>query len=129
GQEQVLDRPDSQENHPAIPANASECAMATAGSPPTATRRERPASADTKRPHPDRLTAEPPCCSLSPMGTTWKHAVVVGASSGIGEALAKRLAASGCKVGLVARREAELARICDETNAGGACRAHAYPHD
>jgi decaprenylphospho-beta-D-erythro-pentofuranosid-2-ulose 2-reductase len=63
------------------------------------------------------------------MGAIWKHAVVVGASSGIGAALAKRLAAGGCKVGLVARREAELARVCGEINAGGDCRAHAYPHD
>jgi NAD(P)-dependent dehydrogenase (short-subunit alcohol dehydrogenase family) len=63
------------------------------------------------------------------MGTTWKHAVVVGASSGIGAALAKRLAAGGCKLALVARREAELVRVCEEINAAGTCRAHPYPHD
>jgi NAD(P)-dependent dehydrogenase (short-subunit alcohol dehydrogenase family) len=59
----------------------------------------------------------------------WKQALVVGASSGIGAALAKRLAAGGCQVALVARREAELARVCEEINAGGDVRARAYPHD
>jgi decaprenylphospho-beta-D-erythro-pentofuranosid-2-ulose 2-reductase len=63
------------------------------------------------------------------MGVIWKHALVVGASSGMGAALAKRLAAGGCQVALVARREAELAKVCDEINAGGPAHAHAYPHD
>ncbi len=48
-------------------------------------------------------------------------AVVTGASSGIGRALAKRLAAEGCKVGLVARRREQLEKLADEiTQAGGA---------
>jgi len=63
------------------------------------------------------------------MGVIWKQAVVVGASSGMGAALGKRLAAGGCQVALVARREEELARVCEEINAGGAVRARAYPHD
>jgi short-subunit dehydrogenase len=59
----------------------------------------------------------------------WKHALVVGASSGIGAALAKRLGAGGCQVAVVARRETELAKLCAEINAGGTVRARAYPHD
>jgi NADP-dependent 3-hydroxy acid dehydrogenase YdfG len=38
-------------------------------------------------------------------------AVVTGASSGIGHALARALAAEGCKVGLVARRQEPLAAL------------------
>lgn len=48
-------------------------------------------------------------------------AVVTGASSGIGWALAKALAAHGAKVGLVARRGDRLALLADEIKqAGGA---------
>ena len=38
----------------------------------------------------------------------YKHAIVVGASSGIGEEIARQLAESGCRVAIVARREAKL---------------------
>jgi short-subunit dehydrogenase len=41
-------------------------------------------------------------------------AVVTGASSGIGWALAKVLAGAGCKVGLVARRRDRLKQLADE---------------
>lgn len=42
------------------------------------------------------------------MSVTMSKVIVVGASSGIGAAVAKELAASGAKVALVARREEEL---------------------
>lgn len=60
----------------------------------------------------------------------FQHALVVGASSGIGEALARRLAAAGGKVALVARREEDLRRIALEIDsAAGEERALAFPHD
>jgi NAD(P)-dependent dehydrogenase (short-subunit alcohol dehydrogenase family) len=48
----------------------------------------------------------------------FKHAVVIGASSGIGEAVARRLAADGTRVALVARRRDALSEIVGEINAG-----------
>lgn len=53
-------------------------------------------------------------------------ALIIGASSGIGEALARTLAQSGYRVALVARR-AELLNTL--AAALGAERARAYPHD
>ena len=50
-----------------------------------------------------------------------KVALVTGASSGIGWALAKALAAEGCRVGLVARREEPLKQLAAEI--GGAAFA------
>jgi short-subunit dehydrogenase len=47
-------------------------------------------------------------------------AIVTGASSGIGWELARQLAAGGCKVGLVARRETELSELQRQiASAGG----------
>ena len=60
----------------------------------------------------------------------FKHALVIGASSGIGEALARRLAAEGTRVALVGRREPELRRVMAEINsAAGEDRAAAIAHD
>jgi short-subunit dehydrogenase len=47
-----------------------------------------------------------------------KRALVTGASSGIGAALAERFAAAGATVGICARREARLAEVLER------CRAH-----
>jgi decaprenylphospho-beta-D-erythro-pentofuranosid-2-ulose 2-reductase len=58
--------------------------------------------------------------------TKWKTAIVVGASSGIGEAIARRLAAEGTRVALLARRGDELQRVADEI---GPERALVRTHD
>ncbi len=50
-------------------------------------------------------------------------AVVTGASSGIGRALAKELAARGCKVGLVARRRDLLELLASKITASGGAAA------
>ncbi|MBC7527665.1 MAG: SDR family NAD(P)-dependent oxidoreductase [Chthonomonadaceae bacterium] len=60
----------------------------------------------------------------------WQRAIIVGASSGIGEALALELAKQGSEVALVARREGELRRVADRIlaqNPGG--KALTYAHD
>jgi short-subunit dehydrogenase len=52
-------------------------------------------------------------------------AVVTGASSGIGWALAKALAAEGCKVGLLARRRPQLEKLAAEIESAGGSAAFA----
>ena len=50
------------------------------------------------------------------MPTRFKHALVIGASSGMGEALARRLAADGGRVAMVGRREDRLLEIGGQIN-------------
>lgn len=57
------------------------------------------------------------------------RAVVVGASSGIGAALARRFAAEGYLTAALARSGDALAALAAELNAGGETRALAYVHD
>ena len=60
----------------------------------------------------------------------FRHALVIGASSGIGEALARRLAAGGARVALVARRAQQLDEIVASINAtSSGQRAYAFAHD
>jgi len=59
-----------------------------------------------------------------------RRAIIIGASSGMGAALAENLAARGCKVAVVARRESELARLANRVNRKVKRRAIlTYPHD
>ena len=58
------------------------------------------------------------------------RAVVVGASSGIGAAIARRLAAEGYVVAALARNKNELDKLCGEINKStGERRSLAYGHD
>jgi len=56
-------------------------------------------------------------------------ALVVGASSGIGEAIALALARSGAAVAVVARRGDMLAKLEEELRRSGASAAFSYAHD
>jgi len=62
------------------------------------------------------------------MDWTNKVALITGASSGIGRAMAIELARRGAGVGLVARRREVLDEVVDEITAAGG-RAHALPAD
>lgn len=57
-------------------------------------------------------------------------AIVIGASSGIGAALVHELGHQGYQVAALARREAELTRLCETINAAiGTRRIYPYAHD
>lgn len=63
------------------------------------------------------------------MSLVFRHAIVVGASSGVGAEIARQLAASGCGVALLGRREAELRGVAAQITAAGRGRAIARAHD
>ena len=60
---------------------------------------------------------------------TWRTALVTGSSSGIGEAMARQLAAQGVDLVLVARREAELRALADELTAAHGVNCEVLPTD
>lgn len=57
------------------------------------------------------------------LGLTGRHAIVTGASKGIGFAVAQTLADEGCRVTLVARNAAELERAAGRVGRGAAAFA------
>lgn len=61
--------------------------------------------------------------------TRRKRAVVVGASSGIGAALVRRLAAEGYLVAALSRSPEPLQALANELNVGGQTRALPFAHD
>ncbi len=73
-----------------------------------------------------KRTSLPPATPLRPR----KRGLIIGASSGIGAALARRLAREGYVLALVARRRGRLTALCREINRlTGEKRAFPYPHD
>jgi short-subunit dehydrogenase len=58
-----------------------------------------------------------------PMSFVGQVAIITGASSGIGWALARALASEGCKIGLVARRREQLADLAEQIEKSGGTAA------
>ena len=63
------------------------------------------------------------------MSLVFRRAIVVGASSGVGAEIARQLAASGCVVALLGRREAELRSVASQIAARGSGQAITRVHD
>jgi decaprenylphospho-beta-D-erythro-pentofuranosid-2-ulose 2-reductase len=68
------------------------------------------------------------------MKKRWKHAIVVGASQGIGEQLVLELARQGISVGLVSRNQASMKRVAEaaasvKNGSGALATFHTYVHD
>lgn len=63
------------------------------------------------------------------MSLVFRHAIVVGASSGIGAEIARQLAADGCSVALLGRRVPELEAVAAGITAAGRSRAIVAQHD
>ncbi len=73
--------------------------------------------------------SETKCSAATPLQPR-RRAILIGASSGIGAALARRLAREGYQVALLARREEQLKSLCEQINReSGEPRAFYYVHD
>jgi decaprenylphospho-beta-D-erythro-pentofuranosid-2-ulose 2-reductase len=72
------------------------------------------------------LAKPAPATPLNPR----RRGIIVGASEGIGAALARKLAKEGYTLALLARQQDKLNLLCAEINqSAGEARAFAYPHD
>jgi len=63
------------------------------------------------------------------MSLVFRHAIVVGASSGIGAEIARQLAAGGCNVALLGRRADELQKVAAGIAGPGRGRTIVAAHD
>ncbi|MFN8139678.1 MAG: SDR family NAD(P)-dependent oxidoreductase [Fimbriimonadales bacterium] len=63
------------------------------------------------------------------MQPNFTRAIVVGASSGLGEQLVRKLAGQGCKVALVGRRTERLEKIAADLNGASLDLALPFTHD
>lgn len=63
------------------------------------------------------------------MSLVFRRAIVVGASSGIGAEIARQLAADGCAVALLGRREEELQKVAAAITSSGRGSAFVKKHD
>ncbi len=77
----------------------------------------------------DNVSNYPKPASATPLNPRWRG-IIIGASDGIGAALAQRLAREGYTLALLARRKDKLELICDEINrTSNEYRACPYVHD
>jgi decaprenylphospho-beta-D-erythro-pentofuranosid-2-ulose 2-reductase len=75
------------------------------------------------------VSDSPKPASATPLNPR-RRGILVGASDGMGAALARRLTKEGYTLALLARRKAKLKNLCNEINAAsGETRTLAYAHD
>lgn len=76
-----------------------------------------------------RVSNSPKPAQATPLNPR-RRGIIVGASDGMGAALARKLAKEGYTLALIARRQDKLDSLCAEINtAEGDARALAYAHD